>query len=366
MDVQRTLRRRLSLLRRRFARLVIIVGMCTWTIAIGTIANAATIPVIGPTSAAIVRNLPGVNQTWAYDYAPTVLKIGSVYRAWWCGVGPAGRNDYIWYSETKDFDGAWSQPKSVFSASPSPSAFDGQHTCDPDVIYYDGTYYMYYGGLSEAAQFTQIGIATSQDGLHWTRSNFGAPIVGPKDPQNGVTYGAGQPSVVEIDGWFYMIYTTVWVPQPGGIARGGEFAIRARDPLFSTGLQEARPGGWLAVPNRASGKQVVVTRDRPLFDTLHVMDMAFLNDDAVFMVRSADTTFFLDGLFNQVWGKIEVPGNGLIDQRAVVRDSSGKIYKGDPLHYNVQTLGSIWNGVGDPTKPRYWDIGRQTYQLTPV
>ena len=60
------------------------------------------------------------------------------YRMWWCG-GVAG--DHILYSESQNFDGPWSLPKSVFQPTGNGKDFDGLHTCDPSVIRVRGIYY---------------------------------------------------------------------------------------------------------------------------------------------------------------------------------------------------------------------------------
>jgi hypothetical protein len=100
-----------------------------------------------------------------------------VYKAWWCS-GFAG--DAIYYSTSNSLAGGWSSPLKVFEGTQNLSHWDGQHTCDPSVLKVNDVYYMYYGGSAGPnSPFgdTNVGLATSIDGLTWTRANNGNYIV---------------------------------------------------------------------------------------------------------------------------------------------------------------------------------------------
>src|SRR5205807_5645312 len=127
---------------------------------------------------------------------------------------------------------------------------DQLHTCDPSVLRVDGVYYLYYTGTSNAqGQNNAIGLALSTDGTHWTRANGGAPIVpAAGDNTSGNPYGAGQPSVVYLNGWFYLLFTdtTGKAADPGG---GGQFVLRSTTPSFTSNVQSLGPSGFTAVPS---------------------------------------------------------------------------------------------------------------------
>lgn len=188
-----------------------------------------------------------------YNYGPTVMLDGAKDRMWWCSQYPTALppGDDILYGESFSLDGPFTGPSG--SAPPAvlsgdPGHFDGVHTCDPSVIRVDGTYYLYYtGAAGDHALGNAIGLATSTDGLNWTR--LSAPIVSPShDVHRDNTYGAGQPSVVYLDGWFYLMFTDT-TGRDAGWNGAGQFVLRAKDPTFATGVESLGGKGFAAVTN---------------------------------------------------------------------------------------------------------------------
>lgn len=251
-----------------------------------------------------------------YDYAPAILHDGS-YRMWWCG-GVAG--DHILYAEADSLDGPWHSHSSsvadtwddVFQPTGSNSNFDGAHTCDPSVVRVAGTYYMYYGGYPDLVGgidwTTRIGVASSPDGFHWTRLNGGAPIINPaRDWHTKVNvYGAGQPSAVWRDGYFYVSYTdTTGVDVDGNGA--GQFALRSADPTFQSGVEELTASGFAAFDAATHTHHALVYAfgvDWQYVDALHAWGMAIDGE-------RADATvvhLFNDTLTGEI-GQAVVPGS---------------------------------------------------------
>ncbi|WP_367130292.1 beta-xylosidase [Saccharothrix sp. HUAS TT1] len=184
-----------------------------------------------------------------YNYAPSVLSENGRLRAWWCsqmGVAEPGGDDVL-HSEGSALDGAFSVATPVFSGSYT--GFDAMHVCDPSVIRVGGTYYMYYTGASRDnhANGSSVGVATSPDGVNWTRAGGGQAIVVPaNDVIRENTYGAGQQSAVHVDGWFYLMFTdtTGRVSHPNG---AGQYVLRSRDPFFGTGVEALTDAGMVPV-----------------------------------------------------------------------------------------------------------------------
>ncbi|GLZ36082.1 beta-xylosidase [Lentzea sp. NBRC 105346] len=182
-----------------------------------------------------------------YNYAPAVLADGGRIRTWWCSqlqfAGPPG--DDILLSEGPTFDGPFGGASAVFTGAPG--GFDGMHVCDPSVLKVHDQYYLYYtGAAGDHAHGNAIGVASSPDGVSWTRLNNGTPIVGPSyDTTRDNTYGAGQPSVVFVDGWFYLMFTdtTGRGAAPNG---AGQFVLRARNAVFTESLQMLGETGFVA------------------------------------------------------------------------------------------------------------------------
>jgi len=188
----------------------------------------------------------------SYDYVPSVMKDGK-FRMWWCG-GVAG--DFILYSESDAVGGPWKARNStannqiVFQPTSNPANFDGLHTCDPSVIMVNGTYYMYYGGLAREDILvpTKVGVASSANGINWTRMNGGNPIVSPHgDVANFPNkYGAGQPSVTYVNGWFYLLYFDSTGAASNPVNGAGQYVLRSTDPTFQSNVQELTASGFAA------------------------------------------------------------------------------------------------------------------------
>ncbi|MFI9010582.1 beta-xylosidase [Actinosynnema sp. NPDC053489] len=192
-----------------------------------------------------------------YNYAPTLLLEGGKHRMWWCsqlGAAQPGGDDVL-YAESAGVDGPFTAPDGNPSTpvlSGSTAGFDAMHTCDPSVIRVDGTYYLYYTGAErdDHANGSAVGVATSKDGLTWTRA--GQAIVGPShDVLRDNVYGAGQQSALWLDGWFYLMFTDT-TAEAAGWNGAGQFVLRSRDPLFASGVQALGRSGFQQVPDTRS------------------------------------------------------------------------------------------------------------------
>jgi hypothetical protein len=181
------------------------------------------------------------------------MDTGSGDDMWWCSQLPTEPRpgDEILFAQAGNADGPFAAPGGGPAApvfTNSPSGFDQLHTCDPSVIEVDGTYYLYYTGTSNAqGQNNAIGLAQSSDGVNWVRANGGAPIVTPaEDNTSGNPYGAGQPSVVYLNGWFYLLFTdtTGKAAAPDAPA---QFVLRSTSPTFTSQVQVLGPTGFTAV-----------------------------------------------------------------------------------------------------------------------
>nr|WP_246155124.1 beta-xylosidase [Saccharopolyspora hirsuta] len=186
-----------------------------------------------------------------YNYGPTVLQDGGQYQVWWCsqlpGIGPPG--DDVLHAASGSLDGPFTASGGapavpVFSGQPG--GFDGMHTCDPSVLRVDGRHYLYYTGAAgdDHAHGNSIGVASSADGRSWRREAGGAPIVTPSgEVHRENTYGAGQPSALYLDGWFYLMFTDTTAAGAGWNG-AGQFVLRARDPEFRDQVQALTAEGF--------------------------------------------------------------------------------------------------------------------------
>lgn len=301
-------------------------------------------------------NTPVYTRT-SYDYVPSVMKDG-VYKMWWCG-GVAG--DYILYAEADSLSGPWhargstaaNSYNTVFRPTGSSAGFDGVHVCDPSVIRVEGTYYMYYGGYGNGTGTTMIGVASSPDGLNWTRLNGGNPIVVPARDYRTVhnPYGAGQPSVTHVNGKFYLIYTdsTGYAVDGNG---GGQFVLRSSDPTFQTGVEELTATGF--APRTATNH----TRHSLL--AAFSVDWQYIDTNDTFAVAvdgptaSATRVFLFNSALSGLVDQFDVSGTWTEGPALVSRPDKHAIPSATCGTVPVDILRS----VGTPGVPDSWNLAR--------
>jgi hypothetical protein len=236
---------------RRLARAV----ACCATGAIAGMAFAAPSHADTPVTTDHPRSSSGpvVHDDGAYEYAPTVLFENGKYRMWWCSQVPSTpvRGDDVLYAESDGPDGPFHAPGSsapyvISFHGTGGEDFDGQHTCDPSVVKAGNAYYLFYGAAVHDG-VTTIGVATSANGVDWTRLNGDRPIITPAGQQDtGNHYGAGQPSAVYLNGKFYLIFTDTTAAGADHSNGAGQFAWRSSDPTFQTGVDVYTGNGWQA------------------------------------------------------------------------------------------------------------------------
>ncbi|MDX3763531.1 beta-xylosidase [Streptomyces sp. AK02-04a] len=249
----------------------------------------------------------------AYDYAPTVMFDG-VYRMWWCGQAPEQKvpGDDILYAESSSPDGPFqargsAAPHQIVFEGTGNGSFDNEHTCDPSVVRVNGTYYLYYGAERHDGEPTTIGVASSPDGFNWTRVNNDQPIIAPANQQNtGNTYGAGQPSAIYLDGFFYLMFTDT--TGAGALGNGaGQFVWRSPDPAFQSQVESFTAAGWQSktvANSRSFSVANAFSADWQYSDALRAFIIA--HDNA----PGQTTLTFLDpnNLAKQAYADVTIPG----------------------------------------------------------
>ncbi len=303
-------------------------------------------------------------QDAVYNYGPTVMRDGGKLRMWWCSqygsAQPAG--DDILYAQSQSLDGpfagpAGGAPAAVFSGAPG--GFDGMHTCDPSVIKVGSTYYMYYtGAAGDHAHGNSIGLATSPDGVNWTRAAGGRPIVGPSHDFNRANnvYGVGQPSAVYLDDWFYLLFTDT-TGETAGWNGAGQFLLRAKDPAFTRGVEALGDKGFAPVPSTSS------PRARSLVDAFST-DLMWVGALDAFVVaheteQGTTLTFWTKNFTVQPYKPVVVPGAwkegpGLVrrpDGHAPL--SSGDVC--DRVPFDV-VRATVTGGAGAPTDLKHFGL----------
>jgi len=110
---------------------------------------------------------------------PSVLKEGNTYRMWYAGWGKFnGKEGWRIFYATSPDGVNWTKHGMVLDTG-APGSWDDGMVGFPFVFRdTDGTLKMLYAGRSTSLQIYQIGLATSTDGINWTRYS-GNPILQP-------------------------------------------------------------------------------------------------------------------------------------------------------------------------------------------
>ncbi len=156
------------------------------------------------------QSLPkgAIGNAGRYNYSPSVIEVNGIRQFWWCsqGVNPADQSqnsDAIFY-EMVNMTAQESYANVVVLAE-TPDSWDLMFTCNPKVIggvfqnpLGDGqtySYAMYYvGTTSSVGRQNNIGVAFSNDGVHWKK--YPKPVIQPSSQQG---YGVGQPALYNAD-----------------------------------------------------------------------------------------------------------------------------------------------------------------------
>jgi predicted GH43/DUF377 family glycosyl hydrolase len=122
--------------------------------------------------------------------------------------------------------------------TPGPrGSFDEMGVADPYVIRIEPYWYMYYLGQDRARR-QQIGLARSADGVVWTklRSN---PVLAMDKPGGMDDRGLGEPAVWQSHGWYWMLFTgrDVHENRSLGLARSQDGVHWQRGPEVFHGSQ---------------------------------------------------------------------------------------------------------------------------------
>jgi hypothetical protein len=254
------------------------------------------------------------------------MSTGGVDDMWWCSQLPGvpRPGDQILFAQGGSPDGPFAAPgggPGVEVFGNSPSGFDQLHTCDPSVVRVGATYYLYYTGTSNpAGQGNAIGLATSTDGMNWTRANGGAPIVvASGDNPTANPYGAGQPSVVYLDGWFYLLFTDT-TGKGNSQSGAGQFVLRSLDAAFTSGVQALGPTGFVPVASTKTPRLRSVlaanSADWMWVDALNAFAIASDNPDGTTI------TFWNADFTTQPYRPLSLPGP-IADGPGLVRTPTG-------------------------------------------
>lgn len=127
-------------------------------------------------------NLPNIKNpdevTWVYRgvFNPAVVKSGDTYLMWYCGI--YGQEELALGLATSPDGQVWTEHPDNPVMRGTDSGWD-HFLSDPNVIYRNGTYHMWYHGASREEEWWNVGdvgYASSPDGISWDRYS-GNPVI---------------------------------------------------------------------------------------------------------------------------------------------------------------------------------------------
>lgn len=149
---------------------------------------------------------------YAYRYGPSIItNADGSLDAWFAGLGGHDEWDWIIYRHSPDGGETWTDETAVLA--PTPDSPDFYSCCDPGVIKIGRYYYIgYTSTVHPDGIINDVFVARSlkPDGPYekWNGNGWGGkpvPII--KYDGDPTTFGAGEPSFVELNGTLYIYYT---------------------------------------------------------------------------------------------------------------------------------------------------------------
>lgn len=131
---------------------------------------------------------------------PSVLRDGGLYHMWYAGFSD---RDRIGHATSLDGINWTKDPSPVLDVGPQ-GAWDNRLVSAPSVLKDGNVFMMWYEGRSQDLT-DRIGLATSPDGVHWTRAGAD-PVLSEGDQGAWDEYGVTTPSVVRTDSGYHMFY----------------------------------------------------------------------------------------------------------------------------------------------------------------
>jgi len=131
---------------------------------------------------------------------PKVIYDNGIYKMWYRGLTNGSRS-YVCYAESQD-GFTWNNPVQNPVLSPGTSgSWDATAVIAGAVIKDDSLYKMYYVGWSDQNGSWNIGLATSTDGINWTKYPYPV-MLGTSDWEAKIVPA----SVIKVNGTYYLYY----------------------------------------------------------------------------------------------------------------------------------------------------------------
>jgi len=177
-----------------------------------------------------------------YVMGPYVLRDSGQYKMWYTGISPGGLTGQIGYATSPDGI-SWTKHPSNPVLAPGTASWESASAIYGCVIPDSSGYRMWYGGISSDVSQSGIGLATSLDGISWTKHASNPLLVsGAIGAWDHIVFG---PRVVMVSGTFYMYYSgevSHYQSDRIGLATSSDGLLWTRHP--SNPVLGPTPGAW--------------------------------------------------------------------------------------------------------------------------
>ena len=306
-----------------------------------------------------------------YRYGPSMIlnNDGSI-DAWFAAPGD-GYNEFDWITYRHSDDGGLTWSSEKVAISPSPCSPDALSTCDPDVFYYDGYYYLGYTSTINRrgkgiCNSVFLGRSVNPDGPYekWNGSGWGGspvPIIYFDSIEIG--WGCGEPSFVVVDDTIY-VYSTKdsYSGVPDRVRVTEVRTADITDPQWP-GKLEFR--GYAGVRNDTGEDSEYRYRDSDSWD------VAYIEESQKFVAVSTNRRFKQnscilyyesnDGIFFERVSELNTNVVARCHNCGIMADGSGHIKKDDPMMIGYAYGGSsgsrwgVWSTRFAPLSIDYTD-----------
>lgn len=139
--------------------------------------------------------------------------------------------------------------------SPSGTGYEAAALYNPGVLYRGGQYQMLYRAQGSFGGPSEIGYATSGDGVHFTEDTAANPVIDFGLAGQQDKCGLEDPRLFELDGTYYTFFTSVHPKADGSCY--GSFDIS--ESTSSDGIHWSTP--WVVEPSAGNNKDAAVVTD---------------------------------------------------------------------------------------------------------
>jgi sucrose-6-phosphate hydrolase SacC (GH32 family) len=181
-----------------------------------------------------------------FVYLPNVLLNGTTFHMWYDGFG--GTYEQIGHATSEDGSTWIKDPLNPVVEVGPPSSWDDKEifTLAGSVIFEENVYKMWYGGVSFTTMKYNIGYATSTDGSIWTKDTINNPVL-QADPSSEWEGSHVVPGSVLNDGSIYRMWYSGCgddLRYQIGLATSTDGIAWTKDTVNNPVLTYGSPGSW--------------------------------------------------------------------------------------------------------------------------